>query len=106
MADRKENKTTNALEKKTGAEIEEALKEDWMSKKQTIESKHFFKHKRVFLPSPVFSAQALPTNADRGTVEFNITDRYKQQIRLVSIPGNVGGIVHWFLCPGCKHRVR
>ena len=56
MADRKENETTNALEKKTKAEIEEALKEDWMSEKQTIESKHYFTHKRVFLPSPVFSA--------------------------------------------------
>jgi hypothetical protein len=56
MVDRKENETTNALEKKTKAEIEEALKEDWMSKKQTIESKHLFTHQRVFLPSPVFSA--------------------------------------------------
>ena len=55
MTDRKDNETTNALEKKTKAEIEEALKEEWMSKKQTIESKHFFTHKRVFLPSTVFS---------------------------------------------------
>ena len=56
MADRKENETTAALEKKTKAETEEALKEDWISEKQTIESKHFFTHKRVFLPLSVYSA--------------------------------------------------
>ena len=51
-------------------------------------------------------AQALPIAVDQGTVEFKIADRYKQQIRIVTTPGNAGGLVCWFLCPGCRHRVR
>ncbi len=52
------------------------------------------------------AAQALPITVDQGIVEFKIADRYVQQISLVSTPGNAGGIVHWFLCPGWRHRVR
>jgi hypothetical protein len=52
------------------------------------------------------AAHALPIAVDQGTVEFKIADRYVQQIRIVTTPGNAGGIVHWFLCPGCKHRAR
>jgi len=52
------------------------------------------------------AAQALPIDVDQGTVEFKIADRYVQQISLVSTPGNAGGIVNWFLCPGCNRRMR
>ncbi len=41
-----------------------------------------------------------------GTVEFKIAAQYAQQIKLVSIPGNAGGLVFWFLCPGCGRRKR
>ncbi len=52
------------------------------------------------------AAQALPIAASQGTVEFKIADRYAQQIKMVSIPGNAGGLVYWFLCPGCGRRKR
>ncbi len=51
-------------------------------------------------------AQALPIAMDQGTVEFKIGDRYVQQIQMVSTPGNTGGLVYWFLCPGCGRRKR
>ena len=52
------------------------------------------------------AAQALPKSANQGIVEVNIAGLYMQQLSLVSTPGNTSGIVHWFLCPGCKLRVR
>jgi len=52
------------------------------------------------------AAQALPSAADQGTIEFKIGDSFVQQISLVSTPGNAGGLVHWFLCPGCRRRAR
>ncbi len=51
----KKDETINALEKKTKAEIEEGLKKDWLSEEQTISSKHYFIHKRVFLPTEIFA---------------------------------------------------
>ena len=52
------------------------------------------------------AARALPMGVKHGMVEVKIADLYVQQISLVSTPGNAGGIIHWFLCPGCKNRVR
>jgi hypothetical protein len=52
------------------------------------------------------AAKALPIATDQGTVEFKIADLYVQQIKLVSTPGNAGGHVYWFLCPGCGRRKR
>jgi hypothetical protein len=52
------------------------------------------------------AAKALPIAADQGTVEFKIADQYVQQIKLVTTPGNAGGLVYWFLCPGCERRKR
>ena len=52
------------------------------------------------------AAKALPIAANQGTVEFTIADRYLQQVKMVSIPGNAGGLVYWFLCPGCGRRKR
>ena len=52
------------------------------------------------------AAQALPTSAAQGTVEFTVADRYTQRIRLVSTPANTGGLFYWFVCPGCGSRVR
>ena len=52
------------------------------------------------------AARALPTSVEQGTVEFKIADRYVQQISLVSTPCNAGGLVCWFLCPGCGRRAR
>ena len=55
MAEEENNETTNALEKKTKSEIEEGLKRNWMSEEQTVQSKNFFTHKQVFMPTEVFS---------------------------------------------------
>ena len=52
------------------------------------------------------AAKALPAGANHGMVEVKITDLYVQQVSLVSTPGNAGGIIYWFMCPGCRHRVR
>lgn len=52
------------------------------------------------------AAQALPIAEEQGTVEFTIAEQYVQRIKLVSIPGNAGGLVYWFLCPGCGRRKR
>ena len=50
MAKKKTSKTQQALEKKSTEEMEEALKEDWMTKEQFIGSKNYFTHKRIFMP--------------------------------------------------------
>ena len=52
------------------------------------------------------AANALPADVNHGMVEVVIAGGYLQQIRLLSTPGNAGGFVHWFLCPGCNHRAR
>jgi len=51
------------------------------------------------------AGKALPRTAAQGTIALEMAGRYSQQIMLVSTPGNAGGYVRWFLCPGCKKRV-
>jgi len=52
------------------------------------------------------AAQALPVSVNHGIVEVKIADLYVQKISLASTPGNAGGIIYWFLCPGCGRKAR
>ena len=54
MSSQDKDKTEQALEKKSTDEAEKALKKDWMSKEQTIESKNYFTHKRISMPVQIF----------------------------------------------------
>ena len=47
---------------------------------------------------------ALSNDAETGTVCLQYFESYEQEIRLTSTPGNAGGLVRWFRCPGCHQR--
>jgi len=57
MPDKQKDKTEQALEKKSTAEMEEALKNDWMSKEQTIKAKNHFTHKRLLVPQSIINRE-------------------------------------------------
>ena len=54
MSSQDESKTEQALEKESTDATEKALKKDWMSKEQMLESKNYFTHKRIFVPVQMF----------------------------------------------------
>jgi hypothetical protein len=45
---------------------------------------------------------------DKGNykLEIIISDKYVEVIDVASTVGNFGGHVYWFVCPGCKRRVK
>jgi hypothetical protein len=43
---------------------------------------------------------------ERHRIEIKISDKYAQVVVVASTPGNFGGSVYWFICPGCKRRVK
>lgn len=49
--------------------------------------------------------KALPDAVELGRVELEISGLGIQEIEIVSTPGNFGGLLRWFICPGCKRRV-
>ena len=51
------------------------------------------------------AAQALPKDAETGTVSFEIAGQYIQEIAIVSTASNLEGLVRWFICPACQNRV-
>lgn len=49
-------------------------------------------------------AKALAADRDFGVVELEIEGVGTQQVEIVSTPGNLGGRLRWFVCPGCGRR--
>lgn len=47
-------------------------------------------------------------NRDKGKhrIELIISDKYVQVIDINSTVGNFGGFVYWFICPGCRKRIK
>jgi len=45
---------------------------------------------------------------DKGKykIELIVSDKYVQAIDITSTVGNFGGFVYWFICPGCKKRIK
>jgi hypothetical protein len=48
--------------------------------------------------------RALPDKLDSGKVEIEISGMVIQEIEIVSTPGQFGGFLRWFICPGCNRR--
>jgi hypothetical protein len=49
-------------------------------------------------------AKVLAADRDVGVVELEIEGAGTQQVEMVSTPGNFGGRLRWFVCPGCGRR--
>jgi len=43
---------------------------------------------------------------EKHRLEIKISDEYTQVIDIFSTVGNTGGLVYWFVCPGCRKRVK
>ena len=54
--------------------------------------------------SAKIAAKALAADQDIGVVELEIEGAGAQQVEMVSTPGNLGGRLRWFVCPGCGRR--
>jgi len=39
-------------------------------------------------------------------IELIISNKYIQEIDITSTTGSFGGFVYWFICPGCKKRIK
>ena len=39
-------------------------------------------------------------------IELTISNKYVQEVGITSTSGNFGGFVYWFVCPGCKRRIK
>lgn len=50
--------------------------------------------------------ELLAESRERYKVELTISNKYIQEVDITSTIGNFGGFVYWFLCPGCKRRVK
>ena len=50
--------------------------------------------------------ELLAESREKYKVEFTISNKYTQEIDITSTIGNFGGFVYWFMCPGCKGRVK
>ena len=48
--------------------------------------------------------KALPADQETGVVELEIEGVGTQEVEIVSTPGNLGGRLRWFVCPGCGRR--
>jgi len=48
--------------------------------------------------------RALPDNMESGRVEIEISGIGFQEIEIVTTPGQFGGFLRWFICPGCNRR--
>jgi hypothetical protein len=51
-------------------------------------------------------ASILEGNQEAYRVEFLISNKYTQSIDITTTRGSFGGLVYWFICPGCKERVK
>ena len=50
--------------------------------------------------------ELLTESREKYRVELTISNKYTQEVDITSTIGNFGGFVYWFICPGCKKRVK
>ena len=50
--------------------------------------------------------ELLTESREKYKVEFAIPNKCIQEVDITSTVGNFGGFVYWFVCPGCKKRVK
>jgi hypothetical protein len=48
--------------------------------------------------------EILDKSREKCKIELVISDKYLQEIDVTATAGNFGGLVYWFICPGCKKR--
>jgi hypothetical protein len=48
--------------------------------------------------------KAIPADRDTGVIDLEIEGVGTQEVEIVSTPGNLGGRLRWFVCPGCGRR--
>lgn len=48
--------------------------------------------------------KAIPADRETGVVGLEIEGVGTQEVKIVSTPGNLGGRLRWFVCPGCGRR--
>ena len=50
--------------------------------------------------------ELLAKSEGKHKIELTISNKYTQEVDITSTIGNFGGFVYWFICPGCKRRVK
>jgi len=50
--------------------------------------------------------ELLVVSKEKYKVELTISDKYIQEVGITSTTGSFGGFVYWFICPGCKRRIK
>jgi len=50
--------------------------------------------------------ELLAESREKYKVEFTISNKYTQEVDITSTIGSFGGFVYWFMCPGCRGRVK
>ena len=48
--------------------------------------------------------KAIHVDQETGVVDLEIEGVGIQEVEIVSTPGNLGGRLRWFVCPGCGRR--
>ncbi len=50
--------------------------------------------------------ELLAESREKCKVELTISNKHIQEVDITSTIGSFGGFVYWFICPGCKRRVK
>lgn len=50
--------------------------------------------------------ELLTESREKYKIGLTISNKYTQEVDITSTIGNFGGFVYWFICPGCKKRVK
>ncbi len=50
--------------------------------------------------------ELLAKSEGKYKIELIVSNKYTQEVDITSTIGNFGGFVYWFICPGCKRRVK
>ena len=50
--------------------------------------------------------ELLAESREKYKVELTISNKHIQEVDITSTIGSFGGFVYWFICPGCKRRVK
>ena len=50
--------------------------------------------------------ELLIEGGEKYKIELTISDKYVQEVDITSTTGSFGGSVYWFICPGCKRRIK
>lgn len=50
--------------------------------------------------------ELLAESREKHKVELTISNKHIQEVDIASTIGSFGGFVYWFVCPGCKGRIK